>query len=297
MHIPSRLVLIVALCGVVASCGTLAPTPTRPAPAPTRTAAPTVTPPPTATRPPAASARPTSAPTAVPEATVPGTAAPTAEPTTAPQPTTAATAPPAATATPELVLTALSALPGLEGQEVTVQANIVWISSFSAGFKFLLDDGTGRATLLLWTNVYQDCWAASKLLYGATVQAHGTVGQYEGEWQISPDFGGDVKALAAGGLPALRQVSSLTAGDAGSAIAVEGTVTRSEAFSQGQRVYIDDGTGELLVLLWQNVYDLIPDKALLLAPGTRVRAGGIVEEYQGTLELVPQVPYSVRVNP
>ena len=299
MRILSRLVLIVALCGVVASCGTLAPTPTRPAPppAPTRTAAPTVTPPPTATRPPAASTRPTSAPTAVPEATVPGTAAPTAEPTTAPQPTAAATAPPAATATPELVLTALSALPSLEGQEVTVQANIVWISSFSAGFKFLLDDGTGRATLLLWTRVYQDCWAASKLLYGATVQVHGVVGQYEGEWQISPDFGGDVKALAAGGLPALRQVSSLTAGDAGSAVAVEGTVARAEAFSQGQRVYIDDGTGELLVLLWQNVYDLIPDKDLLLAPGTRVRAGGIVEEYQGTLELVPQVPYSVRVNP
>jgi DNA/RNA endonuclease YhcR with UshA esterase domain len=229
--------------------------------------------------------------------TAAATAAPTVEPTSAPEPTPAATQPPAATATPEVVLTALADLPNLEGQEVTVQANIVWISSFSAGFKFLLDDGTGRATLLMWTDVYQDCWAASKLLYGATVQASGIVGQYEGEWQLEPDFGGDVKALVAGGLPAIRQVNSLTTGDVGSAAAVEGTVSRAEAFSQGQRVYVDDGTGEIMVLLWQNVYDLVPDNALLLTPGTRVRAGGVLEEYKGTLELVPQVPYSVQVNP
>jgi len=283
-----------------ASCGTLAPVPTQapPTPAPTRTAAPTATPPPIATRRPAATAVPTAAPaTAVPEATAPATGEPTAAPTTTPEPTRAATQPPATAAPTQVELTALSALPNLEGQEVTVQGNVVWISSFSAGFKFLLDDGTGQATLLMWTNVYQDCWAASKLLYGATVQAHGTVGQYEGEWQLEADFGGDVKVLAAGGLPAVRQVSSLSAADAGSAVAVEGTVSRAEAFSLGQRVYVNDGTGEIMVLFWQNIFDLVPDKALLLTPGTRVRAGGIVEEYQGTLELVPQVPYGVVINP
>ena len=296
MRLSNRLawLSLIALLGL-ASCGTLAPAPTRtlPPPPPTQTPPPTVTPPPTATRPPVPTAQPTAAATDTPLAT----AEPTAEPTATPVPTKAATKAPEATATPELVLTPLSSVPSLEGQEVTVQATIVWVSSFSAGFKFVLNDGTGQATLVLWQDVYDDCWAAPQLLVGATVQAYGEVGQYEGEWQLEPDFGSQVKVLAPGGLAPVRQVSSITATDVNARATIEGTVSRAESFSSGQRVYVDDGTGTLQVLLWQNILDRVRDGTLLLTPGTRVRVEGLVQEYQGTLELVPQVPYSVLVNP
>ena len=296
MHLPKSLaqLYLLTLLALV-SCGTLAPAPTQTLvpPPPTQTPAPTPTPPPIATRPPAPTARPTAAPTATP----PATAAPTAAPTATAIPTKAATRPPAPSATPEIVLTSLAALPNLAGQEVTVQAAIVWITSFSKGVKFILDDGTGQAALIMWQNVYDDCWAAPQLLVGATVQARGTVGQYESEWQIEPGFGGDVKALAPGALAPVRQVSSLSAADVSTRATVEGTVSSAEGFSGGQRVYVDDGTGTLQVLLWQNIFDRVKDNALLLTPGTRVRVEGVVQEYKGTLELVPQVPHSVLVNP
>jgi DNA/RNA endonuclease YhcR with UshA esterase domain len=180
---------------------------------------------------------------------------------------------------------------------VTVRATIAWMSSFSAGFKFVLDDGSGRATLVLWHNVYDDCWAAPELLVGATVQAHGEVGQYQGEWQLVPSFGSQVKVQAKGSLAPLRPVGSISAADVNTRATIEGTVSRAEAFSSGQRVYVDDGTGTLQVLLWQNVFERVRDGALLLTPGTRVRVEGLVQEYQGELELVPQVPFSVLVNP
>lgn len=285
---------LIVLLGL-ASCGTLTPVPTQPPPPPppTPTRPPTATPPPTATRPPTPTARPTAAPTATPEVT----AEPTAAPSATPAPTQAVTKAPAPTATPELVLTALASLPSLEGQKVTVQATIVWMSSFSAGFKFILNDGTGQATLVMWKNVYDDCWAAPQLLVGATVQAYGEVGQYEGEWQIEPGFGSQVKALSPGALAPVRQVGSITTADLNTRATIEGTVSRAESFSSGQRVYVDDGTGSIQVLLWQNVFERIRDGALLLTPGTRVRVEGLVQEYKGTLELVPQVPYSVLVNP
>lgn len=280
------LILAAASCGGPPELATAVPS-VRP---PTATPTATPPPPPTATRAPTATRPPTSLPTATEVVA-------TVQPTSSPRPTHPATAAPAATATPAVVLTPLSQIPTLDGQEVTVEAAIVWVSSFSRGFKFLLDDGTGRATLLLWLNVYDDCWDASKLLVGALVRAHGTVGQYQGEWQIEASYGGDVKVLSPGAPPPLRQIGSLSSADVTTRVTIEGTVSRAEAFSQGQRVYVDDGSGTLLVLLWQNVYERVKDNSRLLTPGTRVRVDGIVQEYKGTLELVPQVPSSVTVLP
>jgi len=128
---------------------------------------------------------------------------------------------------------------------------------------------------------------------GARVRVHGTVGQYEGEWQIEAGYGGDVQVLSRGTPPPTRQVAGITPADLTTRATVEGTVRQAEPFSQGQRIYVDDGTGTLLVLIWQNVFDRVRESARLVTPGTRVRVSGIVEEYKGTLELVPQLPYNV----
>jgi RecJ-like exonuclease len=212
-------------------------------------------------------------------------------------PTGAPTAVPVATATPETTLTPIGDLAGLIDQETTVQGSVVWASSFSAGFKFLLDDGTGQVALLMWLNVYDDCWDAPDLMVGATVRAHGTVGEYEGELQLEAGYGGDVKVVTPGTPPPLREIGSLTVDDLTTRVTVEGTVVKVEAFSSGQRVFVADSSGSMLVLLWQNVFERVPDNARLLAAGTAVRVSGVVEEYQDTLELVPQLPYSVVVLP
>ncbi len=57
------------------------------------------------------------------------------------------------------------------GEEVTVVGTVMAIASFAQGFKFTLDDGSGQVTLLLWHNVYDDCYAAPRLNVGAEWRA------------------------------------------------------------------------------------------------------------------------------
>jgi hypothetical protein len=132
-------------------------------------------------------------------------------------------------------------------------------------------------------------------MVGSTVRASGTVGEYEGERQLEAGYGGDVKVLTPGTPPPLREIGSLTMDDLTTRVTVEGTVVKAEAFSSGQRVYVADSSGSIMILLWQNVYERVPENSRLLSVGTAVRVSGVVEQYKGTLEVVPQLPHSVIV--
>ncbi|MCI0397140.1 MAG: OB-fold nucleic acid binding domain-containing protein, partial [Chloroflexi bacterium] len=183
-------VMTVATAGLTGMSATLAPTATG-------TAGPTDTPLPISTA--TATARtPSPTPTSTPADS------PTPPPTQTPLPTR--TPIPAPTAIPILPI---GEVPGHLGSEVTVAGQVVATAGFASGYKFTLDDGSGQVTLLMWSNVYDDCWDAPTLNLGATVRATGMVGQYEGEWEVAPDFGGDIKVTAVGTLPPAQAIGSL----------------------------------------------------------------------------------------
>jgi len=186
--------------------------------------------------------------------------------------------------------------PDRVGERVAVRGRVMDVASFSEGFKFTLDDGTGQAVLLLWLSVYDGLADPAELNVGALVQATGEVDEYEGQLQVMPISGAEVTVVDPGatGVPA-REIGSLTTSDVGTRVAVEGAVTRTDPFSGGQRVWIDDGTGEVMLLLWDNVHRRIPGRDRLVL-GAWVRAVGTVEEYRGTLEIVPALPYDVMVQ-
>ena len=278
-------VIAIALTVVLTGCGgatqpTAIPT-TKPLPTPAETAtlAPTETPPPTGT------SLPTETPTPQPTPTPADTATPTTPPT------------PEATPTPEVTLTPIGNITADRiGEEVTVEGVVVGTASFSAGFKFTLDDGTGQVVLLMWHNVYDDCWDAPEINLGAKVRATGEVGQYEGELQIEPGFGGDVKAIKPPSAWAtLRDIGSLSSDDEGQRVMIEGEVVRVEGFSAAAKVFLNDGTGDALVFIWRTTLDRIPNNTALGTPGSRVRVVGTVELYEGALEVVPTLPYDVVV--
>jgi DNA/RNA endonuclease YhcR with UshA esterase domain len=182
------------------------------------------------------------------------------------------------------------------GQEVTVEGEVIETASFSAGFKLTLADRSGRIVLLMWHDVYDDCWDASQINIGAKVRASGTVDQYEGELQIQPGFGGDVKAVeGAVAWATPRDIGLLTSDDAGQRVMIEGEVVRVEGLSSAVKVFVSDGTGEVIVLVWRNVLDRITDNTGLGTPGSRVRAVGVVAVYQNNLELIPALPTDVTV--
>ena len=60
-----------------------------------------------------------------------------------------------------------------------------------------------------------------------------------------------------------------------------------ETFSQGVKFPLKDTTGTIILLLWQNVHDAIPDASLLVA-GARVEVVGRIDEYRGDLEIIPE---------
>jgi DNA/RNA endonuclease YhcR with UshA esterase domain len=181
------------------------------------------------------------------------------------------------------------------GATVTVEGAIVVAESFQKGFRLTLDDGTGQVVLLLWLSVYDELSDPAGLQTGARVRAAGELQEYQGRREVVPLRGDDVVIVQAALAPPRRDVASLTQADLGTVVAVEGTVTRSDPFPQGYRVWMDDGSGEILVLLWENIYQRVAGRERL-APGVRVHVTGIVEEYRGTLELVPQLPGDVTVQ-
>ncbi len=261
----------------------------RPLPSPTTTPAPTDTPLPTDTP------QPTEKPVSK--------ATPTATFTHAPAPTPANTPTPTLTSTPEDTPTPIVELTPIEaitadraGEEVTVEGVVVGAANFSAGFKFTLDDGTAQIVLLVWHEVYNDCGDALEINLGAKVRAAGEIGQYEGELQIQPNFGGDVEAIEdATAWAAPREIGSLSGSDEGQRVMIEGQVIRVEGRKDWAKIFVGDETGEVVVFLWRNVLDRIPDNIALGTEGSRVRVVGAVEIYRSNLEIVPTLPSDVMV--
>ena len=269
------------------------------------TTQPTETPLPSPTFTPTTKATETAVPTATPSITntpIPtNTPLPTATETimatvTATQPPIPTNTPrPPATNTPAVTSLTIATLPEKIGEEVTVNGTVVSTASFSGGFKFTLSDGTGQVTLLMWHNVYDECWAAPELNRGATVQATGEVGVFEGELQIVPDFGGDVRVTAVGAPFAPERNIGELGNHMGEIVQITGQINRTEGTSSGAKLFVIDDTGEVLVFVWNNILDRVPNNVALGVPGTRVRIIGAVEEFRSNREVLPVLPYDIVV--
>lgn len=184
--------------------------------------------------------------------------------------------------------------PDWVGERVSFTGRIVEVGSFSRGFKFTLEDSTGRIVLLVWDETYDGIAERDGLHNGALVQVNGAIETFEGELQIVPSSASDVIVLqVAKDRAPERNTGSISSTDVGSWITIEGHIVSVKPFSSGLRVHVDDGTGEVLVLLWQNVLERVPGSTESLAAGGRVRVSGCVAEYQSTLEVVPAVPFDV----
>jgi DNA/RNA endonuclease YhcR with UshA esterase domain len=188
----------------------------------------------------------------------------------------------------ELTVGALS--PADVGRMVTLHGVVGPAEPFSSGVRYTLSDGTGEITLLLWSNVVEE--APAGLVGGAEVRVLGQIAEYKGTLEIIPRQGSDLEVLGQGTLPtptpeAITPIGEITTEQEGQILTVEGTLGDVETFSSGLRGPLQDDSGEILLLLWQNVVDAYPD-ADRLAAGVRVRITGEIVVYQGTLEIVPE---------
>lgn len=261
----------------VLTVAALAPSPT-PMPEPTATIA-------TAT---SAAATPVVAPTDLaPTPTaliiVPATATPT------PRSTSPATAAPAAQTASLGELTAAHV-----GQTFTVRGKVVETASFSAGFKFLLDDGTGRLSLTLFDSTYKFVTNRSGLNLGAEVSIEAEVTEYQGVLELQPKSGRDVMILTPGSSAAVPLTTVNQLLKPGQLVSIAGKITEVKPFSAGINLSVDDGTGNVRVTLFDNVLAYVPNRAGLVV-GATVRVTGKTEFF-GRMQVVPTLGYDVNLQ-
>ena len=224
-----------------------------------------------------------------PTPTLPNSALPTPE---------SATPTPTPTSASRAEITIASIRREMIGQSVTIRGQVIGTSSFSAGFRFTVNDGSGSIDLILFDGNYRELSNPAGLNLGARVKATAIVAEFNGELQLQPASGVDVIVEQPGSTSIIttRAINTLSSADIGTLVTVVGDVLRVEGFSAGVSVFVHDGTGEIRVVIFTNVLNFVPNAPSLQA-GARARVVGRIDEFSGALELVPALGYDVTVNP
>lgn len=130
---------------------------------------------------------------------------------------------------------------------------------------------------------------------GQAVQVTGAVDRYKDVLQVSVGRGRDIVLLDKQvSIAPQRFIGELSAADVESLAVVQGIIVGASAFSAGIKYTLDDGSGTVVVLMWQDLFDSLAGREALVE-GAVVRVLGEVAEYRGELEIVPELPCDVTV--
>lgn len=173
-----------------------------------------------------------------------------------------------------------------------VGGTVVEISQFASGVRCTVEDATGRLTLWLSQNVWSSIAGHEAWGVGCGVRAAGTVQLYKDEIELVPQQAAEVILISPAPAAPMVRVGELSSQDVGRQVAIEGTIVEVWPFSQGMKYLFEDGSGRIVVLLWQGVFNDVPDKELLVA-GAMIHVSGIVQEYNGQLEIIPGLGHEV----
>jgi DNA/RNA endonuclease YhcR with UshA esterase domain len=158
-----------------------------------------------------------------------------------------------------------------------------------------LRDLSGTIDVAISRNLETLTGAFLPVVPGQSVEVIAAVSLYQDNPQLVPASVQDVRLIPES-VPVAqeRDIVTLSTPDAGQMVTLEGTVTETYTFSSGFKCTLDDGTGEIAVLVWKDVYDTLaaPDA---LGPGARVRVTGVVDSFQGELEVVVERAVDVQV--
>jgi uncharacterized protein YdeI (BOF family) len=237
-----------------------------PEPSPTATVDP-VLPSPTAVAP---SATPTSDPTPTPVPTIAPTpeptATPTAEPTPTPVPTIAPTPEPTATPVPVTPIADARLLP--DTAVVSISGILTTsLGALETGRKAFVQDASGGIAL------YLDASVAVALPAGTRITVAGTIDDRFAERTLRISES-SIEVGAPEALPAPLEIATGAVSEAveGLAIVVDGlTVGGSTALSDGLGLMVDDGSGQVRVILGTEAF-----AGTSIPAGTHVRASGPV---------------------
>ena len=226
-------------------------------------------------------------------------------------------------ATLQPVLTPLANVTSsMTNREITVQATIANVRSPAPGNKHapyiatLTQEGA-TASLVFWEDIQPPL---TKLKEGNLIRANVKVGEYRGRLQLRLEKAANLEVVSTTGAtstepgkvatepsairPSTTPSSTITRartpigaikGDwTDRLVTISGTIAAADSIGTGQRIHIQDGTGEIQVVLWENVLGGLA--ATEFQPGRVITVTGPVCRYRGLIELVPEAAVDVKLG-
>jgi DNA/RNA endonuclease YhcR with UshA esterase domain len=90
-------------------------------------------------------------------------------------------------------------------------------------------------------------------------------------------------------LPPLMKIADIEYDNTGSKVMVKGEITSFKSSEKGHIfLKVSDGTGEISVVLFKNLVEKLDEEKIKdIKKGNAIEIAGTVEEYRGSLEIVP----------
>lgn len=180
------------------------------------------------------------------------------------------------------------------GETLTVEGEIASSRAFKGGMRYVVKDDAGEITMVIFDRVLKQLAQRSELLDGAVVNVTGKIDFYNEEAQIVPARKGDVVIVTAAPQPEAFAIQDLGNAEIGKTVAVSGTVLEASNFSAGFKLNLADDTGDVSVVLFENVWDGLKASNDVNV-GAALSVTGKLNEYKGALEIAPASSESVVV--
>ncbi len=142
-----------------------------------------------------------------------------------------------------------------------------------------------------------------KITKGQSIDLIGTVGTYKSTPQVIPLSVAEIQlsdipkreTLAASMTFPITPLRALSTENKGSWVQVQGKIIALEGLKGGVKAILDDGTDQVTILLWENLYMKLPDPSALDI-GAYVTLSGSLDVYKDTLEIVPETHTDIEIQ-
>jgi DNA/RNA endonuclease YhcR with UshA esterase domain len=137
-----------------------------------------------------------------------------------------------------------------------------------------------------------------KISKGQSIALIGTVNTYKSMPQVIPLSVAEIQLSEQEGASrvfTITPLNMLSKGKVRSWVQVQGKIVALEGIKGGLKATLDDGTAQVPILLWENLYMKLP-KPSALDIGARTTISGILEIYEEALEIVPEAYTDIKIE-
>ncbi len=151
-------------------------------------------------------------------------------------------------------------------------------------------DDSGEIAVAVDETVTMLTGALPEIVEGQGIDVVGAVSLYKDTPQLVPASVADIilsatpPAAAAVSVTSLSEAQNVTLG---SWLRLQGRVVAMEGFKSGMKATLDDGTGQIMLVLWDSVYTAL-ENPLAVDVGAEVVVAGELGSFEDELQIVPE---------